>query len=408
MTTLIVGELSAGLQQQLATMLELGGCKPAVVPDLEAARARLHDEETPQATILHVDAPGARDFVRWVRRQSPLFGMPLFAVVDWACPSEFQRASALGVDDVVVDGDRVGLLRRARVLSSLEHLANPEPRRGRCLIEHPDPTRRVVVGRLLLQAGFDARFVGSVEELLEAAKAQPPPALVVLADKMTMPEAIARIAKVRRAAGRADLPCVAALSAEDVTRARVLIHHGLEGIALLQDGASSTEVLFLVNELLSSQAAKTERVSRRLLFETLIAFREADSEQASYGLTYNASRGGLYVRSFNQPPRGTHLEVRFRPPHHAAALTLAGRVAWLRPPGGSGDSTAPIGFGIELLPAECAPRDWTTFLESVQVAEATQPEPPHLEAATAAGPRPPARLDPAEVEAADELEAHAS
>ncbi|MBS2021157.1 MAG: hypothetical protein JST92_02020 [Deltaproteobacteria bacterium] len=376
MSVLIAGELSAGLQQQVSTMFDMGGLNCRVCPDFDAARDMLTEEDQPSAVLLHIDAPGARDFVRWMRRQSSLFGVPLLVTVDWPSPEEFQRASELGADDVLVDGDRVGILRRARVLSALDPAAaTMEPKLGRCLVEHPDPVRRVGLGRVLMQAGFDARFVGSVEELIASARSAPP-AMVVLAETMTMPEAIQRVTKVRQATKKPDLPCVVTLSREDVARAATL-RERLPAMALLREGASSSDALFNVNQMMVREAQRNERHSRRLLFETLCGFRELDAEsQPSFSLSYNASRGGIYVRTYNLPPKGVRLELRLRPPQRAAALALVGRVAWMRPPG-KGPGT-PVGFGVEFLQPDCAARDWEVWQESIRQAEAAAPEPLHV------------------------------
>ena len=60
--------------------------------------------------------------------------------------------------------------------------------------------------------------------------------------------------------------------------------------------------MFVVNELLRPRELLESRASRRMLYATLTSFRAAGEFECRSGLTYNISREGLYVRTFDSPP----------------------------------------------------------------------------------------------------------
>ena len=125
--------------------------------------------------------------------------------------------------------------------------------------------------------------------------------------------------------------------------------------------APPDHLLFLANELLRPETSNA-RASTRLLYGVLSSFRTAGSLTPTFGLTYNLSREGLYVRTLDPPARGSTLWVEMRAPGHREAIHLRGEVVWATGPHSPG-GTAPSGFGLRILEDECPPADLAMYRE---------------------------------------------
>ncbi len=123
--------------------------------------------------------------------------------------------------------------------------------------------------------------------------------------------------------------------------------------------APPDHLLFLANELLRPSVSNS-RASTRVLYGVLSSFRTAGSLTPNFGLTYNLSREGLYVRTLDPPQRGTTLWVEMRAPGQREAIHLRGEVVWATGPHRPG-GTAPPGFGLRILEDECPPSDLAVY-----------------------------------------------
>jgi len=132
--------------------------------------------------------------------------------------------------------------------------------------------------------------------------------------------------------------------------------------------APPENIVFLANEL-GRGTADDQRSSRRLLYGTMVAFRCAGRDADDYGLSYNVSEGGLYVRSLAPPVEDT-VWLELRPPRTERLVRLEARVCWRRGYGGSAMATVPPGFGLEISDGSRADREaweagYRSFAESV-------------------------------------------
>jgi hypothetical protein len=81
------------------------------------------------------------------------------------------------------------------------------------------------------------------------------------------------------------------------------------------------------------------------------------------GLTYNVSREGLYVRTFDVPSNKGIAWLELRPPGSSKAVHLRGDIMWTRTLATGARGAAPPGFGIRLAPEQCPPNDNHAYTE---------------------------------------------
>lgn len=368
MATMIAGEMSPRVRQRLAAVLDGAGLAPQHCITLDGARARLSAEPLPTALLLPVDTIGSRRFLAWLRSQQRFGSLPVLAIVDWPSEEDFQRAFAAGADDVVVVDDDEGVLRRIQALAAREPRADGRRANGSCLVQHPDQPRRAALGRALRQAGYDVTFACGLDEVLDRVTLDPPN-MVLVAETTPWECMSGVIDEARRISERPDLPFVVCVSELDASRLRASSNPILN-VALMQSKAGPADALFLVNRLLSSTAAEDGRSSARILYDAFCAVRPSGEDQATrYAITFNISRGGLYVRTYDPLPRGTEVCVKLRAPGLSSTVELVGRVAWACSPARGTALTAPPGFGIELIREKCVPCEWTRFQAAVSLAE---------------------------------------
>jgi hypothetical protein len=129
----------------------------------------------------------------------------------------------------------------------------------------------------------------------------------------------------------------------------------LPNAAVTDSFAPPENIVFLANEL-GRGKGNDQRASRRVLYGTMVSFRCAGRDEDDYGLSYNVSAGGLYVRSL-APPIEDRVWLELRPPRTERLVRLEGRVCWRRGYGPSSMATVPPGFGIEIVDGSKADRE---------------------------------------------------
>jgi len=132
----------------------------------------------------------------------------------------------------------------------------------------------------------------------------------------------------------------------------------------LREDAPPDDLLFVVNELLRPRALLESRASARLLYTARCGFRVEGTFESSFGLTYNISREGLYVRTFDSPPNTSRVWVELRPPSHSGVCHLRGEVVWTRTLSTGARGAAPAGFGVRLDLERCSPEDRRAYLSA--------------------------------------------
>jgi len=320
----------------------------------EACHDLLQEEGVvPVCMFVDPSVAGTESLIAWVRGNPRWMGLSIIGIVPHPSEGAYARAHAIGVDDVVLRTDEGGATRRLAALGTESRAAPLPPSRGRAWIGHPNQLRRRLVGRVLRQAGYEVFFAGGRLELMDALMCEPEAELVVLAEELFEDDEHRLIDNVRQMVGKPDLPAV-------VLRAPVPTDHTgrtIGRVAVLADETAADNLLFVVNEVCAKPRGEL-RASQRLLFSTLCAFRRAHEVSPEFGLTYNVSREGLYVRTVDPPPRGTNVWLELRPPGATAIVHLRAEVMWARTakPGSPG-AMAPSGFGVRILEEECPPTD---------------------------------------------------
>lgn len=357
----VVGNFAANPEEQLRVAAERGGAGSLMVSSVEEARLALADPENPppRCIFVHANASGLSTFVHFVRGEARLFSVPVVICVPAPSEAAYCQAHALGADDVVIAGDAGGFTRRTANLAEFDPAARPPLTQGRAIVAHQDGGRRRVLGRILRQSGFDVSFAADAGEAGERAIG-PTSALLVVARDLPPGGGWHAVDRIRAAAPGVRMPAVV-LVPERETESYLEIANAMGEVDVGSDLAPADNLLFQANELLHPDV-RNVRASTRVLHDTFCTFRRAGSFERVYGLTYNISREGLYIRTLDPPARGTHLWLEMRPPGSTHAVQLRGDVVWtrgLRSPGGA----APPGFGLRLTEADCASADLAAYHE---------------------------------------------
>jgi DNA-binding response OmpR family regulator len=353
-TVLVVGQrltIGGGVREAV----ERAARDVAFAPDLAAAQDSLRQSDAPRCVLAHAEE-SIKELNRELRSRAKCFGVPLIAVTDMLTERVMLELKSLGADDVVAVHDIGGLTRRLAALSSFDPGARTALFQGTCLLSVPDPYHRQVAGRVLRQAGFDVSFAGDAAEALAVAERAPPKVIVV--SERTPPDggsaALAQLAKHWVGA----MPAVLLTKGHD--------KQGEGDFSVVHEDAPPDDLLFVVNELLRPRELVESRASRRLLHAALCNFRAAGEFDARAGLTYNISREGIYVRSFDAPASKGKVWLELRPPFAREVCHLRGDVVWIRALTTGAHGAAPPGFGVRLSLEDSPPEDRIRYVRGYE------------------------------------------
>jgi DNA-binding response OmpR family regulator len=339
MSVLVVGQRLGDREKIVREAIERASAEAVFIPTVQQLRESL--ESYPTRCVLADSPSEVRELARVLRANANCFSVPLIALSDRVSDRILLELYAMGGDDAVAVHDMGGLTRRLAALSTFDPRARTALFQGSCLLAHADPHRRQLFGRVLRQAGFDVSFAGNMSEALSVAERSPPKVLVV---SNTLPPEGGRLALARLSEHWVgEMPAVLLASGQ---------HSGSmspHGWTVVPEEAPPDDLLFVVNELLRPRELLESRASRRLLYATLCSFRNAGDLEPRMGLTYNISREGLYVRTFDAPTRG-QVWLELRPPGAARACHVRGEIVWTRTLATGARGAAPPGFGVRLHP----------------------------------------------------------
>jgi len=268
------------------------------------------------------------------------------------------EAHALGADDALVAQDLAGLTRRMANLAEFDPSVRPPIVQGRAVIAHPERARRQVLGRIMRQGGFDVSFAASANELVAISSSGDAPSVVVLSQALPPGTGITAIEALRSACERRVPAIVIAAASELAGVTDATDEMGAVGVA--SDHAPPDDLLFIANELLRPDV-KNLRASERRLYGALCGFRKAGEMGSSYGLTYNISGEGLYIRTLDPPPSGVKIWLELRPPWSPEVVHIRGAVVWVRAVASRGGGAAPPGFGVRLSVDDSAAPDIASY-----------------------------------------------
>ncbi len=330
-----VGDLSGGALSSLRMVVdELGltlvEAEGDEVPDT-GARA-------PLAIIVPLGGASVSSPCVKVRLRRAYAHVPVMALTAESSDLAFTEIFSAGGDEVIPSGEPDRLRTRLRALARGQQ---GEPlaagRKGLAIVAGTDAAWRAVVGRVLLNGGYDVDFA------VDAAAARRPEAKLVVSDEELLRTGGLEVLAER--AGASPQPWVVAVEPRHIAATRAELA-GKPRVAVTDAFAPPENVIFLANELGFEVASRRE--SPRALFGTTVAFRAAGRERDELGFTYNVSAGGLYIRTLAPLDAGQEAWLELWPPRSDRRVRLVGRVAWRRAFGQSETATVPPGFGVKL------------------------------------------------------------
>lgn len=351
-SALVYGTFGAEQSDSIQAALARASVEARFCRDPDAASRMLESSSVPGFVVVDTVSPGAEPVVRWLRAAPGLWGMPLVGLVPHPTSALFEEAHELGADAVVPCTDLGALTRQAGVLVSQRPAARTPVCNGAIIVAHPNDARRRELGRIGRGAGFDVLFASSRDELMPLLASEP--ARIVVSCRSLLPEPAADACTTISRVGGPVWIIVAPLGT--LSREATELG-GVPGVVFMSELAPATNLLFVMNEVMRGTGVEA-RASKRFLFGTLCAFRRAGRLDACYGLTYNLSNGGLYIRGIEGPPPSTPLWVELRPPGQQSVVQLRGEVVWRRPiSAGPNAALSPAGFGFRIDPDETPASD---------------------------------------------------
>jgi hypothetical protein len=218
------------------------------------------------------------------------------------------------------------------------------PNQGIALVASGDIGMRRTLGQTLRRAGFDVSYATEARELVALARNAPALSLVVATEDFPPSGAAEAISSARAAANKPNLPAL-------------IVPANAEGRWDPSSDASlgaTGKLLCFAEEVLRRDATDL-RVSARLPFPTICAFRPAGVMHPTFGLSHNVSREGFFIRTLDAPKPGTPVWLELRAPESTHVVHLRGESVWRREPGAVG--ATPFGFGMRLSPSDSPTSD---------------------------------------------------
>ncbi len=363
MTVLVVGSRLGSVERGVRIAIERSAQRAVFVSDKEGVLAAT-EAEIPRCVFVDA-AAGIREIHEALRSRAECFGVPVIALTDSASEAAWLELHGLGADDVVALHDVGGMTRRLSALAMFDPSARTALFQGACLVAHHEPYRRALLGRVLRQGGFDVAFASNTGEAVKIAEREPPK--VVVASSRLPPGG--GVEALQSLAGQ----WLGTMPAVLLTEGQVEESGARRPFSTLSEDAPPDDLLFVVNELLRPRELIETRASRRLLYAGRCGFRLAGEFESSFGLTYNISREGLYIRTFDSPPNKSHVWLELRPPSSHRVCHVRGEVVWTRTLATGARGAAPPGFGVRLDFEQCPAEDRVAYLTAYDQLAARTP-----------------------------------
>ena len=337
---LAVGKFRAAQDRALRQLSDDVEADLCVIDSGAAAKEWLSDS-TPSAVLVQDDLNDFSDFLLETRAHPRRAQLPILTIAKKLDDISFAELFSFGGDDAVGMDNLLHLRPRLRTLPTESAELAPS-HRGNALVVEDDRARRIILARVLRNAGWNILFALSLEDALQVAQKESPNVIVVDQHMMdTMPDLsfLSSLCQTEKSA------CI--LTCPPRRLAELNIHLGADPQVVAADGFAPPEnLVFLANEL-SRGFAPDNRASKRLLYGTKVSFRGAGREIDDFGFSYNISEGGLYVRTL-APPQDDTVWLELTPPRSDRRVRLAGEVVWRRRFGLNENATVPPGFGVRL------------------------------------------------------------
>ena len=337
---LAVGAFASTERGALAEMARESAMDVHVEADPSAAAEWL-DAGSAVAMLIDGDMAGGEAFAVERRAESRHATLPVLTWNHGVTDLSFAEAFSWGADDVVNRDDPHALISRLRHLPK-ELCTVAASNRGVALVADNDRNRRIVVGRVLRNAGYSVTFAVSSDDVERFVKESPVELVVTNAGLHQSP--LKAVEKARQLGSRALF--IVNCPPRDLKQARKDFVN-VERATPTDGFAPAENVLFVSNEL-GRGFGVDKRTSARLLFGTTVSFRGAGRESDDWGYSYNISESGLYVRTL-APPDDEFVWLELRPPRGERRVRLVGKVAWRRGLGKGEFATVPPGFGVQIV-----------------------------------------------------------
>ncbi len=352
---LAVGAFDSSERSALSEMAHESAMDVHVEADPNAAAAWL-DSSSAIAMLIDGDMAGGEAFAVERRAESQHATLPVLTWNHGVNDLSFAEAFSWGADDVVNRDDPHALISRLRHLPK-EPCPMAASNRGVALVADNDRNRRIVVGRVLRNAGYSVTFAVSCDDIERFVKDSPVELVVTNAGLHQSP--LDAVQKARQLGSQALF--IVNCPPRDLKRARKAFA-GVERATPTDGFAPAENVLFVSNEL-GRGFGVNKRTSARLLFGTTVNFRGAGRESDDWGYSYNISENGLYVRTL-APPDDEFVWLELCPPRAERRVRLVGKVAWRRGLGKGEFATVPPGFGVQIV--DGAKMDLDVWLDRYQ------------------------------------------
>ena len=320
----------------------LAGLGPLGLPVVRMKRAPSKLEalaqEPPLCAVLDLHDAEARDFCEATRLSWALSDLAIIAVVDDPWSEEVEQAFRAGAEDFAPRGEPAELARKVEALTHVHKPAVPRSP-GQVVLADPDRLRRVRIGRQLRRLGLEIRFAvdGDIPET-------PAPTIVVAHCQLPPSGAVPALERFQ-AKSDVHTPWILVGSRWDLECARAALPGDLR-VELHDETLDPSQIIAVANGVLVAERAARRR-SPRVPYATPVCLGQAEV-RCRWGMSWNLSADGLYVRTLDAPPIGTALELELRPPHGRGRTMVAGNVVWRQPY--SGQRGYPPGFGFMLSP----------------------------------------------------------
>ena len=337
---LAVGAFGAPERDALAEIARESAMDVHVEAEPSAAAAWL-DARSAVAMLIDGDMAGGEAFAVERRAESKHATLPVLTWNRGVTDLSFAEAFSWGADDVVNRENRHALISRLRHLPK-EPCPMAASNRGVALVADGDRNRRIVVGRVLRNAGYSVTFAVSGDDIERFVKESTVELVVTNAGLHDSP--LDAVQKARELGSKALF--IVNCAPRDLKRTRKEFA-AVERATPTDGFAPAENVLFVSNEL-GRGFGTDKRTSARLLFGTTVSFRGAGRESDDWGYSYNISESGLYVRTL-APPDDDLVWIELCPPRGERRVRLVGKVAWRRGIGKGEFATVPPGFGVQIV-----------------------------------------------------------
>jgi len=299
------------------------------------------DNHDTQALLLDGESIEAEHFAIERRAELKHATLPLLSLSKSINDLCFIEAFSWGVDDVVTRNEADPLRARLRHLPK-GPVSIFEVSRGSVLVAEADRARRLLVGRVLRNAGYDVTFAVESTDLTDFAQSKK---FQVIVASTALSDSPRELVEGLRAKGYQSL-FVLTCPPREIKKYKAALD-GFDGATTTDAFAPAENVLFVSNELGRPRGTDL-RASARVLYGTAVGFRGMGRDTDDYGFTYNVSEGGLYVRTL-APPDEELVWLELCPPRADRRVRLVGKVAWRRGLTKGQYATVPPGFGVEIV-----------------------------------------------------------